>query len=264
MKKTLYRIAIASLVVISIVALTGCPTGTAPSTAPSIVSVGKGTKEREVKVVWTAPTSFDGISGYLIFYDDTEGFSIETPTIGMELVEDGSATKATFDVANFKTGVKYFFKIRAASASGGSDISEEASGYPYQTDAAPGAIAEKATVAAGDNAANEVKVTFKHLTEGFGASGGDMLEADAITSYKIIAVTSASVATNEPANTAAALQWSNRIIEDGVTPTADAAETTATIDGLAPGTAYKIYVVAVSVAGNGALSPISDEITTAQ
>lgn len=266
MKNTLNRIAITFLAAASIFVLASCADtngngGTSTSTAPSILTVGKGAAAGEVKVTWSNPVSgFDNITSYTVYYAAAAGVTKETTT--KHATANADATQATFVIASFAEATEYFFAVTATNADGESDISEEKSGYPYQTDAVPSALAAAPTVAAGTAPTTDVSVTFTHLTAGFGADGGDMLDAAGITTYKVIVVTSTSV-TTAPADTAAALALTGAVIEDVAAAADPATETTVNITGLTTGTAYKVYVIAVNAVGNGALSQISAEITPA-
>lgn len=265
MKNTLNRIAITFLAAASIFVLASCADtngngGTSTSTAPSILTVGKGAAAGEVKVTWSNPVSgFDNITSYTVYYAAAAGVTKETTT--KHATANADATQATFVIASFAEATEYFFAVTATNADGESDISEEKSGYPYQTDAVPSALAAP-TVAAGTAPTTDVSVTFTHLTAGFGADGGDMLDAAGITTYKVIVVTSTSV-TTAPADTAAALALTGAVIEDVAAAADPATETTVNITGLTTNTAYKVYVIAVNAVGNGELSPLSDEITPA-
>lgn len=267
MKNTLNRIAITFLAAASIFVLASCADtngngGTSTSTAPSILTVGKGAAAGEVKVTWSNPVSgFDNITSYTVYYAAAAGVTKETTT--KHATANADATQATFVIASFAEATEYFFAVTATNADGESDISEEKSGYPYQTDAVPSALAAAPTVAAGTAPTTDVSVTFTHLTAGFGADGGDMLDATGITTYKVIVVTSASVASTAPADATEALALTDATSEDVAAAADPATETTVNITGLTTGTAYKVYVIAVNAVGNGALSPISAEITPA-
>lgn len=260
MKKTLYRLAIVSLIVISIVALTGCDesSGTVkPTDITALAGVGSG----NVKISWTAPTAdeYKTITKYTVYYSATQGVTVDNKE-GHLPTSDGTTTELVVGSGLLTDDTNYYFIVTASTADKESDPSDEVMKAPSNIDNAAPTGTVTAVVVAGTDAKTTMSVTITKLTDGFGNYDGKALIAADLT-YNIYVVTNDTAVTDLASLQALVDPALIKKVAD-IAPGTDTAIVT-TVDGLTANTAYDIYVTAANGNGEGSMTAKVEHTTGA-
>ena len=183
-----------------------------PRTTPSAPSPSATPGNRQIALSWTAPgNGGSAITDYTVEYKASSSSSWTTFT-------DGTSSTPAITVTGLLNGTGYDFRVTSTNAVGTSSTSSVVSSTPRTTPGAPTSPA----ATAGDQ---QVTVTWTAPT---GSSTGGSAITDYVVETKL----------------ASALTWTT--VEDGVSTS-----TSATITGLANGTAINVRVSAVNAAGTG-------------
>ncbi|WP_375474894.1 fibronectin type III domain-containing protein [uncultured Jatrophihabitans sp.] len=203
------------------------PTAAAPG-APTAVHASPGNASATVS--WTAPASNGGaaITGYHVQYSANNG---GTWADGPASAQSSTATTAT--VTGLANGTAYEFQVAAINSVGTGAYSAASSAVTPAPPTAPGAPTAAHAIAG--NASATVSWTAP-------ASNGGA----AITGYHV----------QYSANNGGT--WA-----DGPASAQSSTATTATVTGLANGTAYEFQVAAINSVGTGAYSAASSAVTPA-